>query len=43
MSDTVFGLLDLLLAFGIALGWGVRELVLLRREARKPGQDGLPD
>lgn len=35
MSASVFGLLDLALAFGLALAWGVRELILLRREARR--------
>ncbi|WP_431281980.1 hypothetical protein ACQW02_21645 [Humitalea sp. 24SJ18S-53] len=39
MSDSVFGLLDLLLAFGLALGWGARELIVLRREARKAKRD----
>lgn len=39
MSDSVFGVLDLVLAFGLAIGWGVRELILLRRDARKTKRD----
>ncbi|MEO3471038.1 hypothetical protein AAFN86_04160 [Roseomonas sp. CAU 1739] len=39
MPDSVFGMLDLVLAFGLALGWGIRELIMLRREARKDKRD----
>lgn len=43
MSDSVFGVLDLALAFGLALAWGIRELILLRREARRARREESQD
>jgi hypothetical protein len=43
MSDSVFGLLELLLVFGLVLGGAIRELLLLRREARKAKRDASPE
>jgi hypothetical protein len=41
MSDHTFGILDLMLGFGVPLAWGIWELVKLRRDKRRrpPSED----
>jgi hypothetical protein len=41
VSDSVFAVLEMVLVFGLVVGWGVRELVLLRRDkqSRAAGSD----
>lgn len=39
MDSNLFGLIELTLVFGLVLGWGLRELWLLRRDrARRDAQ-----
>ncbi|GAP34404.1 hypothetical protein [Piscinibacter sakaiensis] len=41
MSGGALGLIELLLVFGVVIGWGVRELVLLER-AKRARRDAAP-
>lgn len=35
MDSSLFGLIELTLVFGLVLGWGARELWLLRRDRQR--------